>query len=143
MLAPLTSAAAAALSHASEEAARRGDRRVGTDHLLLGLLHDQEAAADLGTDLEHAHAAAAELDREALAALGIDLGPLPGQPARLKPGNASPTSGFRAVVARAVALAGAERLRRAEPRHLVAALRELRPPDPAATLLHTLHRDRG
>ena len=142
-MAPLTRAAAAALSHAAEEAARRGDRRVGTDHLLLGLLHDQAAAADLGTDVEHARAAAAELDRRALAALGIDLGPLPVQPARLKPGNASPTSGFRAVVARAVGLAGAERLRRAEPRHLVAALRELRPPDPAATLLHTLHGGRG
>ncbi|MGD1032906.1 MAG: Clp protease N-terminal domain-containing protein, partial [Candidatus Dormibacteria bacterium] len=42
------------LTSAAEEASRRGDRRVGTDHLLLGLLHqpDSRAARALGISLE-------------------------------------------------------------------------------------------
>ena len=34
---------------ASEEARRRGDRRTGTDHLLLDLLEDPSTEAVLGT----------------------------------------------------------------------------------------------
>ena len=41
------------LACAAQEARRRGDRRLGTDHLLLGLLCDPDssAAAALGVDL--------------------------------------------------------------------------------------------
>ena len=38
------------------------DRRVGTDHLLLGLLHDPGIVVALGTDAERARAAAQDLD---------------------------------------------------------------------------------
>ena len=36
---------------ASEEARRRGDRRTGTDHLVLALLEDPSAEAVLGVSL--------------------------------------------------------------------------------------------
>jgi hypothetical protein len=36
----------------AEEASRRGDRRIGTDHLLLGLLHDSGSAGALGVSLD-------------------------------------------------------------------------------------------
>jgi hypothetical protein len=59
---------------ASEEARRRGDRRVGTDHLLLALLEHPSIEDVLGVSLEQARQALALLDNEALAALGLELG---------------------------------------------------------------------
>ena len=52
------------LTSAAEEARRRGDRRVGTEHLLLGLLHepDSKAARALGVSLEDARLASDALD---------------------------------------------------------------------------------
>src|SRR5882757_4838735 len=68
------------LDLAREEANLRGDRRIGTDHLLLALLHDEAAppARALGVTLTDGRDALASLDREALASLGIHLaGPPP------------------------------------------------------------------
>src|ERR1700761_1173821 len=66
---------------ASEEARRRGDRRVGTDHLLLALFEDPSIEAVLGVSLQQARQALESLDHEALAALGLGSGtdapPLP------------------------------------------------------------------
>ena len=56
---------------AREEARRRGNRRVGTEHLVLGLLHDPEIASALGITLESAREALDSLDRQALRAIGI------------------------------------------------------------------------
>jgi Clp amino terminal domain, pathogenicity island component len=56
---------------ASEEARRRGDRRTGTDHLLLALLEDPSIEVVLGVSLEQARQALASLDDEALGALGL------------------------------------------------------------------------
>ncbi len=56
---------------ASEEARRRGDRRTGTDHILLALLEDPSVEAVLGVSLQQARQALDSLDREALAALGL------------------------------------------------------------------------
>ncbi len=39
---------------ASEEARRRGDRRTGTDHLLLALLEDPSIEVVLGVSLQQA-----------------------------------------------------------------------------------------
>lgn len=138
MSGPMTREAASALENAAHEASRRGDRRVGTDHLLLGLLHNPMVADSLGTDLEAARAAADRLDRAALAAIGLDLTTAPPSAIRRRPGSASPTSGLRAAISRAVGLAAAERLRKAEPRHLLEALFECQRPDPAAELLDAL-----
>ena len=57
----------------AEEAQRRGDRRIGTDHLLLGLLHDPASADVLGITVADGREKSADLDRRALAAIGIDL----------------------------------------------------------------------
>jgi len=125
---------------ATAEARRRGDRRIGTDHLLLGLLHDPDsiAAQALGVDLQSARSAADTLDRAALASIGIDLGdhslagPAPGRR------RAPLTSGARAVLQLSVEQARERRARRIQARHLLLALLSRRPPDPAATLLQAL-----
>ena len=66
---------------ASEEARRRGDRRTGTDHLLLALLEDPSIEVVLGVSLQRARQGLESLDHEALGALGIgsrsDAPPLP------------------------------------------------------------------
>ncbi|WP_045878779.1 Clp protease N-terminal domain-containing protein [Pseudofrankia sp. DC12] len=65
------------IGSAVAEARLRGDRRIGTEHLLLGVLRhpDTDAARALAVDLADARGALAALDREALAVLGIDVSP--------------------------------------------------------------------
>ncbi|HZD69764.1 MAG TPA: Clp protease N-terminal domain-containing protein [Actinomycetes bacterium] len=131
------------LASAAQEAQARGDRRIGTDHLLLGLLDDPDsvAARALGVDLEAARAASAALDRAALAAVGIDLGDLGVRPqsqlihARRRPPL---TSGARAVLQRSLQEASASKSRYIEVRHLLLALLSRERPDPAAELLAAL-----
>ncbi len=129
------------LRSADDEARRRGDRRVGTDHLLLGLLHDpdSEAARALGVSLEEARAASETLDLAALAAVGVGIGALGQRPA---PGPARGllplSSGARAVVRRAVEEAHPHRTGRLDTGHFLSALLTLDRPYPAAELLHAL-----
>ena len=83
MLERFTSEARAAVVGAQQEARRLGAERIGTEHLLLGLLEqDGPAAAVLtGHGLTQdtvaaaivAHTGGDELDAEALSTLGIDL----------------------------------------------------------------------
>ena len=129
------------LTSAAGEARRRGDRRLGTDHLLLGLLHDagSPAARALGVSLEAARAASDDLDLAALAAVGIlvnhvDRAPEPLPARRLPP----LTSGARAVMKRAIDEARPARTGRIETRHFLLALLSRERPDPAADLLHAL-----
>jgi ATP-dependent Clp protease ATP-binding subunit ClpA len=129
------------MTSAVDEARRRGDRRIGTDHLLLGLLHDPDAvtARALGVDLESARAATAALDRAALAAIGIDVGDLTAarRPSRAR--RRPPlTSGARAVLARSIREASSSKSRYIEARHLLLALLSRERPDPAAELLAAL-----
>src|ERR1700727_599371 len=56
---------------ASEEARRRGDRRTGTDHVLLALLEDPSIEVMLGVSLQQARQALESLDLEALGARGL------------------------------------------------------------------------
>ncbi len=58
---------------ASDEALRRGDRRVGTDHLILALLAEPSMDAIFNTTLQRAREALASLDHDALATLDLDL----------------------------------------------------------------------
>ena len=55
----------------SEEARRRGDRRTGTDHILLALFEDPSIEVMLGVSLQQARQALESLDHEALATLGM------------------------------------------------------------------------
>ena len=74
---------------ASEEARRRGDRRTGTDHVLLALLEDPSIEVVLGVSLQQARQALESLDHEALGALGLGSGtdapPLPMRAVPKKP----------------------------------------------------------
>ena len=74
---------------ASEEARRRGDRRTGTDHVLLALFEDPSIEVVLGVSLQQARQALESLDHEALGALGMGSGtdapPLPMRAVPKKP----------------------------------------------------------
>src|SRR5262252_8938493 len=74
---------------ASEEARRRGDRRTGTDHVLLALWEDPSIEVVLGVSLQQARQALDSLDQEALGALGLESGtdapPLPMRAVPKKP----------------------------------------------------------
>ena len=129
------------LTSAAEEARRRGDRRLGTDHLLLGLLHDPDSpvAKALGTDLEAARDASDALDRAALAAVGVDVAHLGDPPRLVFARRLLPlTSGARAVIKATLdgtRQAGGKRI---ETRQFLLALLDRERPDPAAELLRAL-----
>jgi ATP-dependent Clp protease ATP-binding subunit ClpA len=130
------------LTSAAEEARRRGDRRLGTDHLLLGLLHEEDspAAKALGVSLADARAASDALDRAALAAVGVQvktLGEAPPAPFGLPP----LTSGARAVFKRAIDEARPSMSGRIDTSHFLLALLSRHRPDPAAELLGALGAD--
>jgi len=122
------------------EALRRGDARIGTDHLLLGLLTRPGSLTErvLGVDLAAAQSALQALDREALAAVGIDIGDLgPAEPIRSR--RRPPlTSGARVALKRSVDTARADGARRIVERHLLPGLLACRRPDPSAELLAEL-----
>lgn len=133
-------ARAAVLAGAVEEARRVGDRRVRTEHLLLGLLRDPDSATarDLGCDLATARAASARLDREALASVGIEVDEPPTAPGGQGRRRPPFTSGTRAALHRAVLRAREEGARRIDERHLLIGILGARLPDSAAELLGAL-----
>lgn len=128
-----------AVDGARHEAEHRGDRRIGTDHLLIALLQDSSVAEVTGVDAVAARQTADELDREALAAIGITLagwepdhGAAPGRRVRFM------TAGAKTVIGHAVAVAAAEKAPAITSRHMLLALLDQRQPDPASTLLAAL-----
>jgi len=122
---------------ARDEAIRRGDRTVGTEHLVLALLVDpvSPAARALGCDLEAGRRALDLLDEQALAAIGIRprvvAGPVAARPAgrlRLTPtAKAVFTGGGDARKVRGPGLGA-----------VLSSLLDLRQPDPGAELLVAL-----
>ncbi|MGW0195818.1 Clp protease N-terminal domain-containing protein [Nonomuraea sp. NPDC003201] len=130
---------------AFDEARQRGDRRLGTEHLLLGVLHDADLARALGVDVAGARAALDELDRAALRMLGLEVGDLlPRTPRKHPqvPGTAL-TSSARATINQAIK-ATTMKTRSAEaPRQLVIALLAQGRPDPVAGLIDHLGIDRA
>jgi ATP-dependent Clp protease ATP-binding subunit ClpA len=126
------------------EAGRRGDRRVGTEHLLLGLLHDPHstAALALAVDLESARAALHALDVAALAAVGVEVDPseIPAG-RRAASGHLPFTSAAKASLVRTLQEATRRKEPRLEPTHLLLALLAADRPDPAADLLDRLDVD--
>lgn len=129
------------LFSATAEARRRGDRRLGTDHLLLGLLHEEDspAARALGVSLGAGRAASDALDLEALAAVGVGVEAL-GRPQLAAPARRllPLSSGARAVLRRAIGEALPRRTGRLDGGHFLMALLSLHRPDPAAELIHAL-----
>jgi ATP-dependent Clp protease ATP-binding subunit ClpA len=133
----------AVLAAAATEAGRRGDRRIGTEHLLLGLLHgpDLLPIRALGINLGSARRALDELDRIALAEImvrisGIRFDPLPATRRRLPW-----TYGAQAVVKRASDLSDCSV--QLTPKHLLLAILAVERPDLTSSLLDHLQIDRA
>jgi hypothetical protein len=134
---------------ASEEARRRGDRRTGTDHLLLALLEDPSIEVALGVTLQQARQAHESLDHEALGVLGLG----PGADAPALPMRAVPkkprlrdvatkdrfrlTPAAKKVLEEAYKPKGHRKLQVTGP-EVLAQILTLQPPDPAAALLGAL-----
>jgi ATP-dependent Clp protease ATP-binding subunit ClpA len=131
--------ARAAVVAAADEAQRRGDARIGTEHLLLGLLHqaDSVAVKAIGVDLDSARCALQTMDVDALAAVGIevDIEGLPPVPATKFAGHRPFTAGARDVLRRTLVEAQRHRARQLSPMHLLLALLDAGPRDPATQLL--------
>ena len=133
---------------ASEEARRRGDRRTGTDHVLLALLEDPSIEAVLGVSLQQARQALESLDHEALGALGLDSGtdapPLPMRAVPKKPRirDIAQRDRLRMTPAAKKLLEDASKPNRRRLRitaqQVLAQILTLQPPDPAAVLLAAL-----
>jgi ATP-dependent Clp protease ATP-binding subunit ClpA len=129
---------------AVEETRARGDRRIGTEHLLLGILNDPgtPAVRALGIDIEAARTALDALDRAALTAIGLDVEGVE-RPKTPRSRKRTPvTSGARSVLEAATKRMGTSRPRRITPEHLLLALLACQPPDPAAALMDQLGVDR-
>ena len=133
---------------ASEEARRRGDRRTGTDHILLALLEDHAVEVVLGVSLQQARQALESLDREALGALG--LGPGADAPAlKMRAVPKKPTlldimqkDRLRMTPAAKKVLEEASKPNRRRlyvtAQQVLAQILTLQPPDPAAVVLGAL-----
>jgi hypothetical protein len=134
---------------ASEEARRRGDRRTGTDHLLLALFEDPSIEVLLGVSLQQARQALDSLDREALGALGLGLGadapalPMHAVPKKPRLRDVAKKDRFRMtpaakkVLENAYKPKGHRRFQVTGP-EVLAQILTLQPPDPAAVLLDAL-----
>jgi ATP-dependent Clp protease ATP-binding subunit ClpA len=130
------------VSSALEEAQRRGDRRIGTEHLFLGLLHDTGSAATLGVRLDAARTALDDLDRVALAAIGLDVSGVERPPVPRSHKRTPFTSGARSVLPRALTEVRKAGGRRIAQEHLLLALLDCELPDEAAVLMLQLGVDR-
>ena len=147
-VAPETLHAWAICLRASQEARRRGDRRTGTDHLLLALLENPSIEAVLGVSLPQARQALESLDHEALVALGLGSGadapPLPMRAVPKKPRirDIAQKDRLRLAPAAKKVLEEASKPNRRKlqvtAQQVLAQILTLRPPDPAAVLLGAL-----
>jgi hypothetical protein len=140
---------------AREEARRRGDRKVGTEHLILALLREPVLAQALGCDLQTARDTLDAMDHDALAAVGIGAAfnapPIPIDEPIKRPSR--PT--FKAVLRDRLPLTPAAKksleksykeIRRGHhdgPQQVLLTVLELEPPDPAAELIAALGVDRA
>lgn len=123
---------------AQAEAQRRGDRRLSTEHLLLGVLHEPEAVEALGVDLPSARAALDAMDRAALAAVGVDVGdfvPMVSPAATKRPPL---TTAARAALFRAVKPSPRGKAVHPTASQMLLAVLVCERPDPAADLLAEL-----
>jgi hypothetical protein len=132
---------------AREEARRRGDRRTGTDRVLLGLLEDPSMEVVLGVSLQQARQALESLDQAALGALGLGSGDDP-PPLPMRDVPKRPT--IRAVLKDRLRMTPAakkvledavkpvRRKTQVTAEQVLAQILVLQPPDPAAALLRAL-----
>ena len=147
-VAPETLHAWAICLQAGEEARRRGDRRYGTDHLLLALFEDPSIEVMLGVNLQQARQALESLDQEALGTLGLGSGtdapPLPMRAVPKKPRirDVAQKDRLRITPAAKKVLEKASKPNRRRlyvtAQQVLAQILTRQPPDPAAVLLGAL-----
>ncbi len=152
-IAPETLHAWALCLQAGEEARRRGDRRYGTDHILLALFKDPSIEAVLGVSLQQARHALEMLDHEALGILGLgsatDAPPLPMRAVPKKPRfrDVAQKDRLRITPAAKKVLEEASMPNRRKlqvtAEQVLAQILALEPPDPAAVLLGALDVNRS
>jgi hypothetical protein len=133
---------------AGEEARRRGDRRTGTDHILLALLEDPPIQIVVGVSLEQAREALESLDHEALGALGLGFGndvptlPMRAVPSKPRIRDVMKKDRLRMTPAAKKVLEEASKSNRQKlqitAQQVLARILALQPPDPAAVLLGAL-----
>ena len=133
---------------ASEEARRRGDRRTGTDHILLALFEDPSVEVVLGVTLQLAREALESLDHEALGAVGLGAGAdAPPLPMRAVPKKPKITDlmkkdrlGMTPAAKKVLEQAAKPNRRKTQVtgQQVLARILTLQPPDPAAVLLGAL-----
>jgi len=151
--------ARAVVSAALAEARERGDRHVGTEHLLLGVLASpdplvRDVTQAAGVDLVRARRALHDADADALTAIGIDVDVLPPPPwapaptptarwrrPRRRPSHRPFTGGAKQTLEAALREAVALRHSWIGTEHLLLALTARTRPDPAAQLLAALDVD--
>jgi Clp amino terminal domain, pathogenicity island component len=147
-VAPETLHAWAIVLRAGEEARRRGDRRTGTDHLLLALLEEPSIEGVLGVSLRQARQALDSLDHEAMGALGLGSGAdAPSLPMRAVPKkptlrDVAQKDRIRMAPAAKKVLEQAAKPNRRKlqitAQQVLAQILTLQPPDPSAALLAAL-----
>jgi hypothetical protein len=133
---------------ASEEARRRGDRRTGTDHLLLALLEDPSIEVVLGVTLQQARQTLESLDHEALGALGMVSGtdapalPMRAVPKKPRLRDIAKKDRLRMTPAAKRVLEDSAKPNRrglqVTAQQVLAQILSLQPPDPAAALVGAL-----
>jgi hypothetical protein len=125
---------------ARDEAIRRGDRVIGTEHMLLALLVDpaSPAAQAIGCDLKTARGALEALDSAALAAIGVEPGITAGPVTVRTQDRLRLTPAAKAIF---TGIPDARKDRRAGLGKVLNALLDLNRPDPAAELLAALGTD--
>jgi hypothetical protein len=147
-LAPETLHGWAIYLRASEEARRRGDRRTGTDHVLLALFEDPSIAVVLGVSLQQARQALESLDHQALGALGLGPGidapelPMRDVPKKPRLRDVAKKDRLRMTPAAKKVLEEASKPNRRRlyvtAQQVLAQILTLQPPDPSAVLLDAL-----
>ena len=138
-----TTAAREVVHNAVEIAGDRGDPRIGTEHLLAGVAATSSPAADLldrmGAGSQQVRTAISDLDRSALAAVGIDqdsirLGPAGNEWSRRKR-HIPFTRAAKTVLESALQQAVTMKHRSIGSEHILAALTATGAEDPARRIL--------
>jgi ATP-dependent Clp protease ATP-binding subunit ClpA len=131
------------VGYAMEEARSLGDKRMGTEHLLLGTLHERGPSEALGVSLEDARRAAARLDAAALKAIGFDSKDLTRAEMPTRGRKPPFSSGAKEVMAAMLKSAVDQKSRKITASSLVVSLLDRGEHDPVTALLQELRVDRA
>jgi len=130
------------VTHAVEEAESRGDTRIGTEHLLIGVARSRSLEG-LMPDVESLRVELERMDREALASVGLDPGlvEVSGPARRKRSGHIPFTSGAKHILKGALREALDLGHRHIGVEHIALALTAIDGPDRATVMLHGLALD--